>query len=80
MFLDHFDVLISKIIFKNKKNIIFLNKKHFKPQPLPYVSNTLRVFGRVPKNFKFFFALNFFALNFSFCFNFFSQKNKKILI
>jgi len=54
MFLDHFDVLISKIIFKNKKNIIFLNKKHFKPQPLPYVSNTLRVFGRVPKNFKFF--------------------------
>ena len=24
MFLDHYDVLISKIIFKNKKNIILI--------------------------------------------------------
>jgi hypothetical protein len=32
VFLDHFDVLISKIIFKNKKILfdIFLSKKHFK--------------------------------------------------
>jgi hypothetical protein len=32
MFLDHFDALLSKIIFKNKKNYfdIFLNEKYFK--------------------------------------------------
>jgi hypothetical protein len=30
MFLDHFDVLISKIIFKKYYFDIFLNKKHFK--------------------------------------------------
>ena len=31
MFSDYFDVLILKIIFKNKKNYfnIFLNKKYF---------------------------------------------------
>jgi hypothetical protein len=31
MFLDYFDVLILKIIFKNKKNYfnIILDKKHF---------------------------------------------------
>ena len=35
MHLDHFDVLMSKIIFKNKKYYfhIFLNEKHFKKQP-----------------------------------------------
>jgi len=35
VFLDHFDMQISKIILKNKKNIIlmYLNKKHFKKQP-----------------------------------------------
>jgi hypothetical protein len=32
VFLDHFDALISKIIFKNKKILfdIFLSKKYFK--------------------------------------------------
>jgi hypothetical protein len=32
VFLDYFDVLMSKIIFKNKKHYfnIFLSKKHFK--------------------------------------------------
>jgi len=37
MFSDRFDVLISKIIFKNKKLHFdtFLNKKHFELPPLP---------------------------------------------
>ena len=37
MFSDHFDTLILKIIFKNKKKYhfnTFLSKKHFKLQPL----------------------------------------------
>jgi len=45
MFLDHFDVLMSKIIFF-KKNIIliyFRVKKHFEKQPQPH-SNTLALF------------------------------------
>jgi len=35
MFLDHFDALMSKIIFFKKKYYfnIFLNEKHFKKQP-----------------------------------------------
>jgi hypothetical protein len=43
MFLNYFDMLISKIIFKNKKKYywhIFLNKKHFEKQPQPLL-NTL---------------------------------------
>jgi hypothetical protein len=39
MFLDHFDVLILKIILKKLKKYyfnIFLNKKYFKLQSLPY--------------------------------------------
>jgi hypothetical protein len=37
MFLNRFDVLISKIIKKNKKNHFnaFLSEKHFEPQPQP---------------------------------------------
>jgi hypothetical protein len=38
MFLDHFDVLMSKIIFKKlKKNYFnaFSSKKHFAKQPQP---------------------------------------------
>ena len=36
MFLNYFNILISKIIFKNKKIYyfnMFLNKKNFKTQP-----------------------------------------------
>jgi uncharacterized membrane protein YobD (UPF0266 family) len=43
MFLYHFDVLMSKIIFKNKKKYyfnVFWNEKHFEKQPLPH-SQTL---------------------------------------
>jgi hypothetical protein len=38
MFLDHFDVLMSKIIFKNKKYYFntFSSEKYFKKQPHPY--------------------------------------------
>jgi hypothetical protein len=39
VFSDHFDVLMSKIIFKNKKNIIlmhFFKKKYLKKQQQPY--------------------------------------------
>jgi hypothetical protein len=39
MFSDHFDVLISKIIFKNiKKHYfnVFWNEKYFKKQLLPH--------------------------------------------
>ena len=36
MFLDCFDVFMSKIIFKIKKINIFLNKKYFKLQLLFY--------------------------------------------
>jgi hypothetical protein len=39
MFSDHFDTLILKIIFKNKKKYhfnVFLNKKYFEKQPQPY--------------------------------------------
>jgi len=35
MFLDHFDALISKIIFKKYYFNIFLNKKYFKKQSQP---------------------------------------------
>jgi len=38
MFSDHFDALISKIIFKNKKYIYFdacSSKKHFEKQSEP---------------------------------------------
>jgi hypothetical protein len=36
MFFDGFDVLISKIILKNKKTSfnVFLSEKHFEPPPL----------------------------------------------
>ena len=39
MFLDHFDMLISKIILKNKKIYyfnVFWNEKHFEKQLLPH--------------------------------------------
>jgi hypothetical protein len=38
MFLNYFDMLISKIIFKNKKYYfeIFTTKTHFKKQLLPH--------------------------------------------
>jgi len=37
MFSDRFNVLMSKIIFLNKKLHfdVFLNKNHFEPSPLP---------------------------------------------
>jgi len=41
VFLDHFDALITKIIFKNKKKYyfdIFLNEKHFKKQSITLLS------------------------------------------
>jgi hypothetical protein len=36
IFSDCFDVLMSKIIFKNKKNYfnVFLSEKYFEPSPL----------------------------------------------
>jgi hypothetical protein len=39
MFLDHFDVLMSKMFFKKQKNFIlmhFQTKKHFKKQLLSH--------------------------------------------
>jgi len=36
MLLIHFDVLMSKIFFKKYIFDVFLNKKHFKEQPLPH--------------------------------------------
>jgi hypothetical protein len=36
IFLDHFDILISKIIFKKYYFNIFLNEKHFKKQLQPH--------------------------------------------
>jgi hypothetical protein len=39
VFLDHFNALISKIIFKKIKKYyfnIFQNEKHFKKQPQPH--------------------------------------------
>jgi hypothetical protein len=39
MFSYHFDVLMSNIIFKNKKKYyfnVFWNEKHFEKQPLPH--------------------------------------------
>ena len=44
MFLNHFDVFISKIILKNKKNIIliyFQVKKHFEKQVQLYSQSEL---------------------------------------
>jgi hypothetical protein len=43
MFLNYFNILISKIIFKILKKYyfnIFLNKNHFKQQPHPHSSQT----------------------------------------
>jgi len=42
IFFNRFDVLILKIILKNKKFYfnIFTSKKHFKKQPLPYLPHS----------------------------------------
>jgi hypothetical protein len=44
MFLDCFDVLISKIFFKKIKKLyfnVFLNEKHFEPPPPPQFQTDL---------------------------------------
>ena len=47
MFLDHFDVLISKMIFKKKiyHFDIFRHYKHFKKVPQPHSQTALNEFG-----------------------------------
>ena len=63
VFLNHFKVLMSKIIFKNKKYHfdVFLNKKHFEKQPQPHfqtcpktepLKTVHRGAGRVHDNFS----------------------------
>ena len=49
MFFNRFDVLMSKIILKNKKNYfnVFLSKKHFEHLSLPQFQTDLQSSGSV---------------------------------
>ena len=54
MFSNHFDILISKIIFKKKYYFdAFPSKKHFEKQPQPHFHQTFYIYFLLHINFNY---------------------------